>query len=69
MENLRNTLAERGFHMADLARAAGVNKSTVTRWAKRRVPAEQVLHVERLTGISRHDLRPDLYPLAARRVS
>ena len=28
----------------------------------RRVPAERVLEVERLTGVSRHELRPDLYP-------
>ncbi|WP_174286655.1 YdaS family helix-turn-helix protein [Sphingomonas bacterium] len=26
------------------------------------LPAEHVLTVERETGISRHDLRPDLYP-------
>lgn len=25
-------------------------------------PAEYVLRVERLTGVPRHDLRPDLYP-------
>ena len=45
---------------ADLARACGVNKSTVARW--RRVPAERVLEVERVTGISRHEMRPDIYP-------
>lgn len=26
------------------------------------MPAERVLRVEELTGISRHDLRPDIYP-------
>lgn len=26
------------------------------------VPAERVLDIEKLTGVSRHDLRPDLYP-------
>lgn len=26
------------------------------------LPAEYVLATERATGISRHDLRPDLYP-------
>lgn len=30
-----------------------------------RVPAECVLSVEAATGISRHDLRPDLYPREA----
>lgn len=48
--------------MADLARALGVDKATVTRWGQKRVPAERVLDVERVAGIPRHDLRPDLYP-------
>ena len=48
--------------MADLARTLGVNKSTITRWASGRVPAERVLDVERITGVPRHALRPDLYP-------
>jgi DNA-binding transcriptional regulator YdaS (Cro superfamily) len=26
------------------------------------VPAERVLDIEKITGISRHELRPDLYP-------
>jgi DNA-binding transcriptional regulator YdaS (Cro superfamily) len=28
----------------------------------RRLPAEHVLAVEAATGVSRHDLRPDIYP-------
>jgi DNA-binding transcriptional regulator YdaS (Cro superfamily) len=28
----------------------------------KRVPAEYVLLVEKATGVSRHKLRPDLYP-------
>ena len=31
----------------------------ITKWS--RVPAERVLEVERLSGISRYDLRPDVY--------
>ena len=46
----------------DLARAAKVDKATVTRWLHGRVPAERVLEVERITGVSRHDIRPDIYP-------
>jgi DNA-binding transcriptional regulator YdaS (Cro superfamily) len=26
------------------------------------LPAERVLDIERVTGIPRHELRPDLYP-------
>lgn len=39
-----------------------VNKSTVSRWADGKIPAERVLEIERISGVSRHDLRPDLYP-------
>lgn len=39
-----------------------MNKSTITRWERGRVPAERVLDVERVTGVPRHELRPDLYP-------
>ena len=42
-----------------------VNRSTVLRWEEGRVPAERVLEVERVTGIDRHELRPDLYPAPA----
>jgi DNA-binding transcriptional regulator YdaS (Cro superfamily) len=58
---LRILLRERGLRLADLARLTGKDKATVTRWDQRRIPAESVLDVERLTGISRSALRPDLY--------
>lgn len=54
-------LTKRGA-LAALAAALRVNKSTATRWIKRRIPAERVLEIERVTGVSRSDLRPDLYP-------
>lgn len=59
---LRTHLAAQGLRLIDLAKLAGVDKATATRWAQHRVPAERVLEVERVTGISRHDIRPDLYP-------
>ena len=43
-----------------LARLLKVKSSSICSW--RRVPPMRVLPVEKLTGISRHDLRPDLYP-------
>jgi DNA-binding transcriptional regulator YdaS (Cro superfamily) len=48
-----------------LAVRFGVNRSTLLRWEEGRVPAERVLDVERETGVSRHDLRPDIYPRLA----
>lgn len=46
-----------------LARALGVSQPSVSNWE--RVPAERVLAVETLTGVSRSELRPDLYPAEA----
>jgi TorA maturation chaperone TorD len=43
-----------------LARAIGVSQPAVSNW--KRVPADRVLGVESATGITRTQLRPDLYP-------
>lgn len=42
----------------------GVSQQAVAKWMKGRkpLPAEHVLTVEAATGISRHELRPDIYP-------
>ena len=37
----------------------GVTPQAVSQWD--RVPVSRVLDVERVTGISRHELRPDVY--------
>jgi TorA maturation chaperone TorD/DNA-binding transcriptional regulator YdaS (Cro superfamily) len=51
-----------------LARLLGVKQAHVWHWLNRaeRIPAEYVLAIEEATGgaVSRHDLRPDLYPRA-----
>lgn len=49
------------------ARLIGVAQPTVWAWLDKSkpLPAEHVLKVEEATGISRHDLRPDLYPREA----
>jgi DNA-binding transcriptional regulator YdaS (Cro superfamily) len=39
--------------------AETISSQAVSQWKK--VPAERVLSVEHVTGISRHDLRPDIY--------
>lgn len=50
---------------AALARLIGVSQPSVWHWVHkaRRVPAEFVLAVEEATGVSRHELRPDIYPV------
>lgn len=47
-----------------MARLVGVSQPSVWGWVHRlgKLPAEHVLKVEEATGISRHELRPDIYP-------
>nr|WP_280742284.1 YdaS family helix-turn-helix protein [Sphingomonas jejuensis] len=49
---------------AAMARLVGVSQPSVWGWVHRlgKLPAEHVLKVEEATGISRHVLRPDIYP-------
>lgn len=42
-----------------LSEALGLSRAAVSLW--RRIPAERVVEVERLTGVPREELRPDLY--------
>lgn len=50
------------------AEAIGTSQQLVSYWMKtgRPLPAEYVLATERATGISRHELRPDIYPIEDR---
>lgn len=58
------TAVERAGSQAELARLCGVTQPAVWKWVQssKRVPAEFVLAVEAATGVSIHDLRPDIYP-------
>ncbi len=49
---------------AEFARLIGITAQAVSQWDE--VPPLRVLAVERVSGVSRHDLRPDLYPEEAR---
>lgn len=42
-----------------LARLLGITYQAIQQWE--RVPAERVVEIERLTGVPRERLRPDLY--------
>ncbi|MBI0530382.1 MAG: helix-turn-helix domain-containing protein [Sphingomonas sp.] len=46
------------------ARVCSVSQAAVWKWLERgkQLPAEHVLRVEQATGVSRHLLRPDIYP-------
>jgi len=44
---------------AKLARMVGVSRQAVDQWVE--VPPRRVLQVEAVTGVSRYELRPDIY--------
>jgi len=50
-----------------IAQALGINRSAPWLWAhppkgrEAQIPAGRVLELERLSGFSRHQIRPDLY--------
>lgn len=50
--------SERGRRVR-LAAELKIGPSALSQWQA--VPAERVLDVERVTGISRHELRPDVF--------
>ncbi len=57
-------VVERIGSQSATGRMLGVSQAAVWEWLKKgkALPAEHVLTAERETGVSRHDLRPDLYP-------
>lgn len=69
-EALQSAVAAVGTQAA-LAAICGVSQPAVWKWlqSSKRIPAEFVLRVEAATGVSRHALRPDIYPIEHRQVS
>lgn len=65
METLRAYLKSVRGRASDLAKKLKMHPSALSQWTQ--VPAERVRDVERLTGIPRHDLRPDLFGPAPKR--
>lgn len=62
--NAAKRAAKAAGSQSALARVIGCTPQNVQKWcATGRIPAERVLRIEALTGVSRHDMRPDLYPI------
>ena len=55
---VKNAAANTGGVVA-LSRELGIKHTALYSWT--RVPAERVLDIERITGVSRHALRPDIF--------
>lgn len=61
MDELREAVKTTGYKV--LAARLGVRYQAIQNWIKvGRVPAERVIPVEKVTGIPRETLRPDIYP-------
>ena len=60
MDKLRKYLSGGRGRATQLASVLEISAPAISQWE--RVPSERVLDVEAATGVSRHDLRPDLYP-------
>lgn len=50
-----------GQTLDDLAAAFGVDRTTVWRWETGKVPVSRLGDIERLTGVPRQVLRPDIF--------
>lgn len=59
MEKLTAWINDGRGRLTEVAKACGITHSAVSQWD--RVPSDRVLIVERVTGIPRAELRPDLY--------
>jgi DNA-binding transcriptional regulator YdaS (Cro superfamily) len=51
-----------------LAKRLDISRQAVDKWRRAGVPAERVLFLESISGVSRSELRPDLYPAESSRL-
>ncbi len=57
--------AEKAGGIVELSRQLGIKHNSMYCW--NRVPAEHVLKIENITGVSRHEIRPDVFGDAPRK--
>lgn len=60
MDKLISWLNEQRGRRTELATKLGCGPNAISQWEQ--VPVRRVLEVSRITGIPRHELRPDMYP-------
>jgi DNA-binding transcriptional regulator YdaS (Cro superfamily) len=67
IEALKRAISDHFGNQAAAAKVVGVSQQAISERVRKggKVPAEWCLPIERETGgkITRHDLRPDLYPI------
>ena len=63
MDTIFDLINQRAGSQAELARRLGIKPTSIIDWRRAgQIPAERVLAVSRITGLSPHLLRADLYP-------
>lgn len=62
-EPLHTARKRKGMKIAQLADEFGVSKRTIIRWENGapRLPVDRLSDAERITGMSRRELRPDIF--------
>lgn len=61
MTGLDNAIQSAGS-ASKLSAALGISKMSVSLWKRNGIPADRVLAIYNATGVTPHELRPDLYP-------
>ncbi|HHI2551387.1 TPA: transcriptional regulator [Klebsiella aerogenes] len=56
------TAIERSGSAKNLADKIGITKQAISLWHRMGIPAARVLQIFNATGVTPHELRPDLYP-------
>lgn len=61
MQNSPLSFVQKTMSLPTLAKKLGLTKAAVYAWRKNGIPVERVIQIEEITGVSRHNLRPDLF--------
>lgn len=58
---LDELLKRAGMNQTQLAKMLGIEQPSVSAWRLRGIPVKRVTDIEKVTGIPRRQIRPDLY--------
>lgn len=61
MKNGSHIISECSVSLAEIARRVGVQRSAVSKWVRRGIPANRVVAVSRATGIPARVLKPEIF--------
>lgn len=50
------------MNVPKIAQHFNISRQAVYLWLRTKIPADRVLELEKVSGVPRHELRPDIYP-------